>query len=169
MDIHIVDVASEGPWTYVSRIEGGAESIERMPRETLAIRAAEYNLEVDDPRALEIVLLERFYNAEDPDEIHPLYKMRNIDDALNEAQRRIQVVKDEHNVTGLEVAKDVLLEHAPNDIAWAVQHQRDIARDQVRRRQPSFTERIVNHSLGMLQSEAIDIEQEKQREAERRG
>src|SRR4051794_7828253 len=116
MDIQITGIELDGPWIRVQRTVDGEGHGERMPKETLAIRAAEYNLEPDDPRALDIVLLEMFYTPDDPDEIHPLYRMRNIDDALNEVLRRIQIVRDQNNISGLELAHSLLLEHAPDDI-----------------------------------------------------
>lgn len=61
----------------------------RYPKETLAIRAAEYDMEIDDPRVLDQILLENFYVDANTDTPDPLFTMK-IPEALEVAQRKIE-------------------------------------------------------------------------------
>jgi hypothetical protein len=66
-----------------------------MFNETLAIRAGEYNTDADDPRILDMILLEHLIVLEDPYETHPLFAL-DTPDALEVVENRIEAVRIEH-------------------------------------------------------------------------
>src|SRR4051812_20303885 len=95
MDIQIVNVIDPGDgYLYVIRTLDGIQQPNKMPKEMLAIRAAEYNLDVRDPMALDIMLLEPFMTEQD--DVHPLYAEAKIEDALTIIWGRVENVRVKH-------------------------------------------------------------------------
>lgn len=173
MDIQITGAEQVGKWILISSTRDGQPTIMRMPKETLAIRAAEYDLTPDDPRVLDMVLLEGLYQPEDPDEVHPLYSEATVADALATMEERIEQVRNEHgspkepqmrslfhaadldaSTQGLTDAKRVLLEHADPEIMGWVRYNRDTNRHQITNDSKSLTEVVKNQAMGTIIEEA---------------
>jgi hypothetical protein len=180
MDIQIVRAeAIPGNFILVYRdltLDDGTvlNNVERMPKETLAIRAAEYNLETDDPWALDIVLLERFHRPEVEDTLHPLFAAPTIADALKVMKSRIELARDEHgapkqmpmrslfhaadkneSTQGLSDAKGLLLEHADPEVRWPVQFNRDMERKHYRKPTLTLAQRMKQHALATVWDQAL--------------
>lgn len=82
--------------------------LERAPKETVAIRAAEYNLEPDDDFVLEMVLLEPFLPAvEGPGDVHPLYSADSVKDAVEIMRERVELARTLHGAPKMLMAKAV--------------------------------------------------------------
>jgi hypothetical protein len=102
VDITITDsVYEQGRFVIISRtvVDAGEtrKVLERAPKETLAIRAAEYDLETDDDFVLDLVLLEPFMRmAEGPGDVHPLYSADSVKDALEIMRDRVEDARAEH-------------------------------------------------------------------------
>lgn len=98
MDIRIADASYyQSRFLIVSRQVDGERFMERAPRETLAIRAAEYNLDPDDDFVLDLVMLEPFMGAvEGPGDVHPLYSADTVADALEIMRDRVELARVEH-------------------------------------------------------------------------
>lgn len=165
MDIQITNAELvEDRWIHIERLhrEGDKEwtSLHRMPKEILAIRAAEYNLEVDDPRVMDIVLMEPFF-PETTDEVHPLYSRGTVAEALTVQESHLQAAKKKHG-TPNKKAHELLRKHAPDDIAWAVKHHRDVERAKFTHLQKAkpMGDQIKTQALTMLHSEALEVERE---------
>jgi len=173
MDIQIVKAEVQGEYILVYRLIDGKQNINRMPKQILSVRAAEYDLPVDDPRVLDIVLLEGYYEPDDPEEIHPLFSSNTIEDALEAIQKRIEKVRDDNgapkkmpmrslfhaadtseSTQGLTEAKEVLLEHADPEIGLWVQINRDEARKQVHKNKQTLTEAMRESALAALAEQA---------------
>jgi hypothetical protein len=91
----------QGRFIVVSRTlrENDVEwtNLERMPRETLAIRAAEYDLEPEDDFVLDLVMLERFVPVTwDTTDVHPLFSADTVKDALEIMRDRVESARVEH-------------------------------------------------------------------------
>ena len=162
MDIEITKVELvDNRFIHVERIHKDGDqvwsSINRMPKEILAIRAAEYDLETSDPRVLDAVLLEPFFPSMQDGEVHPLYYSETVADALKELERQIAAAKKRHGAPDHKKAKP-LLDHAPRDIAWAVKHHRDIERGKHKATKPkaSLEGQIKTEAINMLHAEAIE-------------
>jgi hypothetical protein len=145
MDIQILSGAhEENQYIDLIRTYDGHPNKHRYPKEILAIRAAEYNLEWDDPRVLDMVLLEHL--IPDPEErFHPLYLM-DPHEAIEVVSNRIEVVKQQHDAPegdagklllaadtdaatlGLKKTKKEMFQRAPRDIDWIIRHHRDSTR-----------------------------------------
>jgi AcrR family transcriptional regulator len=151
MDIQIVDAIEVGRNLEIRRtFDTTHVDVHRMPREILAIRAAEYNLEVDDPFALDLLLLERFIDV-NPEETPPLYSRSTIAEAVEEMKNRIEVVRATHGspaeprrllahgidagiaTDGLVEAQRLLLKHVHEDIIEPTKFFRNEIRAHVRR------------------------------------
>lgn len=167
MDIQIVgaEETPDGKHIIVTRTitedDGTSRTYpERFPKETLAIRAAEYNLSVDDPRVLDQILLEGFYPA-DPDERHPLFSSATIEEAVEIMTERIEHVRNangapqrpqmrslfhaadlDESTQGLTDAKDLFLKHADPGVTVWVQVLRDEGRAAQHIPAPSFLEQV---------------------------
>lgn len=76
----------------VTRDIGGVIHTNVMPRETLAIRAAEYDLDPHDPLALDIVLLEDFHIGHD--DVHPLFSTKSVESARIIMADRIEAIRE---------------------------------------------------------------------------
>jgi hypothetical protein len=91
-DTHIVIYSEIGP-------EGSSRThAHKMPRLTLAIRAAEYGLDVEDPFALDLVMREHLYLQTglpryEVDQVHPLFYLPSVAEALAFMQERIEEVR----------------------------------------------------------------------------
>jgi hypothetical protein len=152
VDIEIVGAEPEGAnYLVVARTLDGELNLERMPRETLAIRAAEYDLEPDDDFILDMVLLERFDEPEDPEELHPLFATSTIKGALKVMHSRIDVVRTTHGAPrnanrvlaravangaaskGLVRAQKLLIKNADRDVDEPVRKFRDRERERLAR------------------------------------
>lgn len=149
MDIQIIsaELTTDQKSIIVERTFDGQRNLTKMPKETLAIRAAEYDLDPEDPRVLDIVLMEQFHEPEDPEEIHPLYAAPTVAEALAVVEKRIEQVKTEHGAPagrmrslfaaasspkatpGLGQTKDLLLAHADKEIGIYVKIHRDQNRE----------------------------------------
>jgi hypothetical protein len=173
VDIQITGAIQSGKYILISRVVDGANWIERMPKETLAIRAAEYDLEPDDPRVLDQVLLEGFYVPEDPDEIHPLFKEATVADALAIMEQRIEQVRNDNgapkepamrslfhaadldaSTQGLTDAKRLLLDNVDPDLAQWVKINRDEGRKAPAPVEKTMGEIIKERGLGYVIEEA---------------
>lgn len=152
MDIQIVDVQYGGDrWLHVHRTLDGVLQINRMPREMLAMRAAEYNLELDDPFALDMMLLENFYPNHDPEASHPLHVSETIEEAVVVMKERIEWVRNEHNAPqganrmiadaiansaatqGAVDTQRLLIKHGDKGVIQPVQFFRDKIREEKKR------------------------------------
>lgn len=97
MDISIEKAALHSPYIIVNRLVDGQVWIERAPKEILAIRAAEYDLEPDDDFVLDLVLLEPFMvTVEAPGTVHPLFRCDTVADALEEMHARVGEAQEVH-------------------------------------------------------------------------
>lgn len=95
-DIQIEHAEVIGPFLFIARTVDGARHLQRMPKETLAIRAAEYGLEPDDPFILDLVLHEHLIEPDDPEEVHPLFAAPTVGQARTELRARLTKVRDAH-------------------------------------------------------------------------
>lgn len=180
MDIQITGIEDPGDgFLYIQRtIDGGLVPAQnKMPRETLAIRAAEYNIAPDDPRALDMLLMESYIVLDEPEDAHPLHRCDDIDEALEIIGGRIDAAKTLHNAPkdprlrslfhaadlpvpestqGLTDVKATLLNYCDDSIPIWVKVFRDEARKEYRNRKPrlSFLERIKMDALTILEEQA---------------
>jgi hypothetical protein len=187
MDIQIVgaEETPDGKHIIVTRTitedDGSSRTYpERFPKETLAIRAAEYNLPVDDPRVLDQILLEGFYPA-DPNEHHPLFASETIEEAVEIMTARIEHVRNANgapkqpqmrslfhaadlaeSTQGLTDAKALFLKHADPAVAVWVQILRDQGRGQKPAVQKPFLDQVRDSAF------AIEFEKAKIEDNERR-
>ncbi len=181
MDIQIVraELSKDGQFITVFRDITDDEGRlwrdvpERFPKQTLAIRAAEYDLEINDPRVLDQILLENFYKGPSQEQA-PLYSEPTIKKALAKWEDRVESLRVEHgapeepqmrslfhaadldaSTQGLTDAKNLFLEHAdPNITLWVKLH-RDKLRDKlVPRVKKSLTETLKGDILADLVEEA---------------
>lgn len=180
MDIQIVKAEeSEGKWIIVWRTitedDGTVRTYpHRYPNVTLAIRAAEYDLEPDDPRVLDIMLLEDFYPSH-PDDKHPLFHASSVAEALAIMEERIETIRNEHgapkepqmrslfhaadveeSTQGLTDAKTLFLKHADPSIGWAVKVNRDEGRKSIAAEARSLVDSIKLQALETAQSQAME-------------
>src|SRR5690242_19096451 len=85
MDIQITGIVDPNDgFLYIERTIDSSPNIlyNKMPRETLAIRAAEYDLSPDDPMAIDMLLMENFIVLDKPQPFHPLHTCETIEEAL---------------------------------------------------------------------------------------
>lgn len=187
MDITITgaEMDESGRYIHVHRtLRDGTDErlmIEKMPCETLGIRAAEYDLDVDDPVVLDLVLLEGFYRPEDPDEVHPLFSADSVAQAYRVMRDRLEVVRTQHGAPefpnrlmasavangnasdGLVRARALLLEHStPPGLREHVQVLRDAERGRwaERRRRtgrPSLVDLLGQQARRVHQAEISDL------------
>lgn len=177
MDIQITGatVHQGTSWLIVARTLDGALNLERMPRETLAIRAAEYDLDPEDPFALDLVLLERFYSPADPEEIHPLFAAPSVAAAERAMRERIAEVQDAHGAPvgklrplaaaiaagkateGAGKAHRHLQRGANPQVRGAVQFLRDRERERIQNltlTETSLTDQLLNQARAAAAPEA---------------
>jgi hypothetical protein len=152
VDIQIVGAEPEGQnFLVVARTLDGELNLERYPREVLAIRAAEYDLEPDDDFVLDLVLLERFDEPENVEETHPLFAASTVKGALKVMHSRIDTVRTVHGAPrnanrmmaravankaaskGLVRAQNLLVKNADRDVDEPVRRLRDLERERMAR------------------------------------
>jgi len=159
-DIQIVGAEVVGPFLFIARTVDGARHLQRMPKETLAIRAAEYGLEPDDPFVLEMVLHEHLIEPEDQDELHPLFAAPSIAKARTEMRARVTAARDAHGApkgklralaaaidagtatAGAGEAAALLLQHADPRVAVPMRALVAAERDRVAAPAPSLVESL---------------------------
>jgi hypothetical protein len=183
MDIQIVNVIDPGDgYLYVIRTLDGIQQPNKMPKEMLAIRAAEYNLDVRDPMALDIMLLEPFMTEQD--DVHPLYAEAKIEDALSIIWGRVENVRVKHgapkepqmrslfhaadlreSTQGLTDTKKALLHHANPDIGTWVKMNRDTGRRQMAERPRTLTETMKLQAMMPVLDEAYNEQTRREVEA----
>jgi hypothetical protein len=179
MDIKIesAELSPDGKFIIVVRSFGPGQGgdIERMPKETLAIRAAEYNLEIDDPMAMDLVMLERFQEDQDPNETHPLYASATVEEALDIMRVRIENARNLHGAPqdvehrnlftaadtpessqGLKDLKGLFVEHSHPDTAIWVKINRDEGRKATQLASPElgFIEVMKMSAIASVHEEA---------------
>jgi hypothetical protein len=157
MDITITngEISYDPRFLHVHRTGVGRDSsfhygpsgsnIERLPKETVAIRAAEYGLPMDHPKALDMVLLEHLIPGEEYPEFHPLFT-DGVKEGLAFMDAMMDKVRAKHgeprnvkflalaksNVSrGLVTSRELLWTHADENLRSAVEHFRDQQRVQV--------------------------------------
>jgi len=182
MDIQIVgaEETPDGLHIVVTRTitddEGNSRTYpERFPKETLAIRAAEYDLEVDDPRVLDQILLEGFYDEANPLETHPLHGEKTIADALAVMEKRVERVRNKHgapkepkmrslfhaaeldeSTQGLTDAKRLFTKHADPTVGTWVKIMRDEGRRAAKNtRNPNIIEAMKTSALNIEHDKAL--------------
>lgn len=186
MDIQITGVQDpDDGFLYIERtIDGGAvPHLNKMPRETLAIRAAEYNLQPDDPRAMDIMLMEPFIVLDKPQIYAPLYTCSDIDEALEIVWGHVEDAKTrngapEHPVLrslfraadlpvpestqGLTDVKERLLNYCDDTVHIWVQAHRDNARKGYKRdnARKGLKEENPYNLIDQLKRQAIGILQD---------
>jgi hypothetical protein len=160
---------------------------ERFPKETLAIRAAEYDMEIDDPRVLDQILLEGFYQTKETDNPDPLFNL-DISDARDLVQERVEQVRIdngapedpimrslfhaadvEESTQGLTEAKRLFLEHADPNVTLWVKYRRDTIKQQMqlgRNQRRSLADDLKESVLAEIHDEA-KLEQKDRDAAER--
>jgi hypothetical protein len=159
--------------------------LQRFPKESLAIRAAEYNLEPDDPRVLDILLMEFVVLQETIGRVHPLYREDTIEEALAIVEKYIDDVKTEHgaptepkmrslfhaadspkSTQGLTDTKAILLEHADPDIGVFIKMNRDEGRKVFGKLKEPETlfERTKNSALATVWDQALTEDKQRQTE-----
>lgn len=143
-------------------IDAGKERVAlmQMPKETLAIRAAEYDVEVDDPFALELVMREHLIRSDDF--VAPLYTDLSAQELRAEMDRRLEAVRVEHGAPagadrliaraveldkasdGMVEAHRLFLTHADPDIREVVQEYRDRERARLKKSgaRPSLVDQL---------------------------
>jgi hypothetical protein len=184
MDIQITGVEDpDDGFLYVARtIDGGAvPHLNKMPRDMLAIRAAEYNLAPDDPKAMDIMLMEPFIVLEKPQPYHPLHTCDTIDEALEivwaqveDAKTRDDAPKDPilrslfraadlpvpESTQGLTDVKERLLNYCDDKAPIWVTVHRDENRAHVKKQLASgfrpynLLDQLKQHALGTLHDQA---------------
>jgi hypothetical protein len=180
MDIQITGIQDPGDgFLYIERTLDGGElpHLHKMPKEMLAIRSAEYNLPVDDPRALDIVLMEIWVEEPPGEKYAPLYSAPTVEDALEIIMQRVEDAKTRHgapeqpqmrslfhaadlpeSTQGLTDVKAKLLEHADPEFQKWVHIHRDAARESIRTNMDnmSFAERMKMEALNIVHDKAIE-------------
>lgn len=112
MDIQITGIKDPGDgFLYIERTIDGGEvpHKEKMPRETLAIRAAEYNIPPDDPRAMDIMLMELFIVYREPQPYHPLHTCDTIDEALEIVWAQVEDAKERNGAPKEPILRSLFL------------------------------------------------------------
>lgn len=139
-----------GRFVLITREVDGGTVLERAPKETLAIRAAEYNLHPEDDFVLDMILLEPFMPAvEGPGDVHPLYSADTVADALEIMRERVESAREAHGAPrgknrmmaaairngvasqGLVSAHRLYLDSADPRIGPAVHRMRDAERERL--------------------------------------
>lgn len=96
-DIQVVNSEPLGDiFTVTTHTIDGKFHKTRWPKETLGIRAAEYDLEPEDPEVLELVMLEPWVTEFDPHEVHPLFAAKSVAKALDIMRARLERVREVH-------------------------------------------------------------------------
>jgi hypothetical protein len=174
MDIQITGITDRNDgFLYLERTIDGAPipQYNKMPTQTLAIRAAEYDLSPDDPMALDIVLMENFIVLDKPQPFHPLHTCKTIDEALRivwaqveDAKTRNDAPEEPHlrslfraadlpvpqSTQGLTDVKERLLNYCDDKAPIWVTIHRDEQRKMANRE-------IPYNLLDQLRSEALSI------------
>jgi|SRR5690349_523038 len=183
MDIQITGIVDPGDgFLYLERTIDSSPNkrYNKMPRETLAIRAAEYNLEPDHPKALDIMLMEPFIVYTEPQPFHPLHTCDTIEEALQivwaqveDAKTRNQAPTEPHlrslfhaadlpvpeSTQGLTDVKERLLHYCDDTVPIWVKVYRDEERKKVRRDNPyNLLRQLKDHALSVLHEEAQQME-----------
>jgi len=164
VDIVIEKAVLHAPFMVVSRKVDGQTWVERAPKETLAIRAAEYDLDPEDDFVLDLVMLEPFLiTTEKPGEVHPLFFCDSVADALEVMHARVAEAQDFHGApkgknralaaavrngvasAGLVMAHDRYRKYADPRVTVPVQRLRDVQREQLRNRpkEPTMADRLM--------------------------
>lgn len=173
MDITIVDgELSESRYTHVMRDEvyedGTAGThIHRMPKEILSLRAAEYDLPVDDPRVLDMVLLEHLILTDDLPDPHPLFAADSVKDALKQMEKMLDILRERHGQPkekflanaknpsqGLIVVQGLLHAHTDSSVIEPVKYFRDKERSVVRQARRGLAESMRTTWMTGLQDDA---------------
>lgn len=161
MDIQIVDAQVQGDFLITKRTCDGAIHLRKEPKIVLAIRAAEYNLDVDDPFVLDMILMEPFIRVEDEDEIHPLYAADTVFEAGEILRKRVDDTQELHGAPtgplrvmakaieakkatqGLVVVQKLLLQNADKRVRGPIQTLRDRERNRMKKKPVTFLDRLV--------------------------
>jgi hypothetical protein len=130
----------------------------KMPKLTLAFRAAEYDMDPEDPFALDLVMREYFYHDTDKPHyekggVHPLFYLPSVEEARTFMESRIEEVRvdrkapqgDSRLLAGAVKAKaatkalvevrDIFLKSVDKRVAEPIQFYRDQSRDRMATRQ----------------------------------
>jgi hypothetical protein len=145
----------------------------RMPKETLSIRAAEYDLELDNPFALDLLLLENYIPNVDMDEIPPLFTTDTIEEAVSIMEERVEDARNEHgapkepmmrslfhaaeldeSTQGLTDVKRMLFKHHDKEIGRWVKINRDMGKSRIKSRTPSLKETLKAQAMSALLDQA---------------
>lgn len=176
MDIQIVDSHEyyDPNFVVIRRTLDGMPFAQRQPKDVLFLRAAEYNLEPDDPRVLDMVLLECFTVWDPTMVVAPLYQQIDIEEALSIVEGKIEDVRVEHgapeepmmrqlftaadleeSTEGLTLAKTILFKGDHRVMPW---HK--IMRDEGRKEMASVStpmeQMLKGQALAILHEQAMD-------------
>lgn len=180
MDIKVTtpkgNVTSE--FIFVTRMHDDEKVLHRYPKDILAIRAAEYDLEIDDPVVFDIVMLEYLIVEPEDQEFHPLFAEEEVSSALSIVRSRIDVVKQEHgapegdagilflaaddpaSTPGLKISRDLHLSESDRSIRPWIKHRRDQVKKQVQhqmtQKKPTAAELYKQAALRDMHQWAIE-------------
>lgn len=179
MDIQITGIHDPNDgFLYIARtIDGNVvPHMNKMPRETLAIRAAEYNLSPDHPRAMDIMLMEPFIVLDKPQPYHPLYFCDDIDEALEIVWGQVEQAKTindapedpilrslflaadlpvPESTQGLTDVKERLLNYCDDITPVWVKVNRDNTRKGFKREDPyNLINQLKQQAMGIMHDEA---------------
>jgi hypothetical protein len=180
MDIQITGIRDPGDgFLYIERtIDGGTVPHQnKMPKESLAIRAAEYNIEPDDPIALNMLLMENFIVLSQPQPHHPLHTCDDIGEALEIVMAQVEDAKTRNgaptephlrclyaaadlpvpeSTQGLTDVRERLLNYCDDSIPIWVRVHRDENRKQARRENPyNLLNQLKKEAMGVLRDQAM--------------
>jgi hypothetical protein len=122
----IVDVKSDDKFLYIATVIGPDPNayphMHKMPKLTLSIRAAEYNLDVEDPLALDMVLREHLYFRTglpryDVNGVHPLFYLPSVGAAASFMEKRIEEVRVDRKAPEIETGNRMLAGAVENKAA----------------------------------------------------
>lgn len=151
--VHIMRRHTEGDRVW--------ESLQRMPKETLALRAFEYDGHYEDPKFLDHVLLEHLIETSGDEQFHPLFT-EEIPKALEIVEDRIEGVRTSYGAPqgenrlmahavsnkaaskGLVVVRDLLLRNADDKLRDPVVFFRDMERQRVAKGNRSLGEEMTD-------------------------
>jgi len=162
---------------------------QKCPKDLLALRAAEYNLDIEDPRAFDMVMMEMWVSTPEEEVIHPLYRCEYIEESLEIVMSRVDEAKKTHghpedkwslfhaadlpepeSTKGLTDSKEIFLTRADKDVMrW-----QKIMRDEGRKRilnetKSSLAQRLKAEAFTVLQGHAMMENEERKRNANLRG
>lgn len=120
----IVDVKSDDRFLYVATVIGPDPDVyphqHKMPKTILTIRAAEYDLDVEDPLVLDMVLRDHHYHEIGDyhvNGIHPLFYMPSVEEAKSFMSDKIEEVRVDRIAPEFETGNRLLAGAIQNKVA----------------------------------------------------